>query len=69
VSYHQLSNDSGGDSNSRRAEADRIIKILKDAGVEDYSQKEIDFIEQMDEGGPVSVKRIFWLRDIKAKGE
>lgn len=35
--------------------------------MEQLSPKERTFVEQMSEGGPVTVKQLFFLRDIKGK--
>jgi hypothetical protein len=68
VSYHSLANDTGGNADDRRSEADRIIQILSE-NIEFDSMKanEQEFVGNMQEGGPVSPKQIFWLRDIKEK--
>ena len=67
MAYHELTKETGGSADNRRAEADRIVKILTEGDVSEFSQKEIDFIHQMEDGGPVSAKQLFWLRDIKDK--
>jgi hypothetical protein len=54
----------GGNADDRRAEADRILKIIED-DVERLPSKQQDFIAQMCEGGAVSGKQLLWLRDIK----
>jgi len=54
----------GGTADDRRAEADRILKIIED-DVERLPSKQQDFISQMTEGGAVSGKQLLWLRDIK----
>jgi len=54
----------GGNADDRRAEADRILKIIED-DVERLSPKQQEFVEQMREGGSVSGKQLLWLRDIK----
>ena len=67
MTYHPLSNDTGGTPEERRAEADRILKMLEDVDALAFTTKEDNFIGQMREDGPVSPKQLFWLRDIKAK--
>lgn len=54
----------GGNADDRRAEADRILKIIGD-DVEQLAPNQQKFVEQMGEGGPVSGKQLLWLRDIK----
>ena len=73
MGYNQLSNDSGGDADSRNHEASRLMEMLE--GYEDkLSEKEQSFIADLRErfeqyGGKtiVSVKQLFWLRDLKDK--
>ena len=66
MAYHPLANDTGGTAEDRRAEADRILKILTDP-CDLYTEVEAKFIDDMERGGPVSAKQLFWLRDIKDK--
>jgi hypothetical protein len=52
----------------RRAEADRILKILDNSGAElaeELSEKELDFIIDIEDGRPISAKMLSWLRHIK----
>lgn len=65
MSYHDLSTCTL-DDDERRAEADRICKIVEDE-TEQMTATELKFVEKMADGGPVSVKQLFWLRDIKDK--
>jgi len=52
----------------RRAEADRIIKILNQfVSADSYTDTELRLLENMDGGTPVSPKQLLWLRDIKTK--
>jgi hypothetical protein len=69
MAYHPLTNESGGDTDSRRSEATKIIQMIATYGSTDgLSQKEKEFLAQMeDEAATVSVKQLFWLRDILAK--
>jgi len=63
MSYHDLSSCTLN-ADERREEADRLLKII------DYdacSQREKSFLEQVQDGIPISVKQLFWLRDIKDK--
>lgn len=63
MSYHDLS-ECTLTAEERRLEADSIVDMLCH---EDMSDKEREFIEKMGKGWPVSVKQLFWLRDIKDK--
>ena len=65
MSYHSLSTESGGSDDDRRAEADRILEILKRCDP-DYTDKERNFIAGR-RRGPISVPQLFWLRDLKSK--
>ena len=66
--YHPLANDTGGTADDRRSEADRIIQILSEhIDFETMQANEQKFVGQMQEGGAVSPKQLFWLRDIKEK--
>jgi hypothetical protein len=71
MSYHPLSNDTGGDADSRRAEASRLLKIMveNDLDFGDCTTSERKFLEGMvdDEQQPISPKQLFWLRDLKDK--
>jgi hypothetical protein len=70
LSYHPLANDTGGTSDDRRAEADRILKIIDSCiDTDALNERENIFIEQMldDQTVPISPKQLFWLRDIKDK--
>lgn len=64
MSYHDLSG-STLTNDERRAEATRIVIMLVD--VTGKAQHEHDFIRKMSQPGPVSVKQLFWLRDLKDK--
>ena len=66
MAYHPLTNDTGGTADDRRAEANRILKLLE--GHDDrMTAKERAFVEDMDNDWDVSPKQLFWLRDIKNK--
>jgi hypothetical protein len=68
VAYHPLTNETGGTSEDRRNEADRIIQILSEnIEFESMQANEQKFVGQMKDGGAVSPKQLFWLRDIKEK--
>lgn len=64
MSYHDLS-ECTLTEDERRAEATRIVLRLVD--VSGKSQHEHDFIRKMSRSGPVSVKQLFWLRDLNDK--
>ena len=63
MSYHDLSTSTLTDA-ERRLEADAIVDMLCD---EQVSDKEREFLDKIAQGWPVSVKQLFWLRDIKDK--
>lgn len=71
MAYHPLTNETGGTAEERRAEADRILKIMveNDLDVGGCSPTETRFLEQMfdDQTQAISPKQLFWLRDIKDK--
>jgi hypothetical protein len=66
-----LGNESTQTPDERRAEADRILKILieTDLDIETLNVSERRFVSQQldDQTVPISPKQLFWLRDIKAK--
>lgn len=63
MSYHDLSSCTL-DADERRAEADKLADIIdKDS----LTETEFKFLEYVWDGGPISVKQLFWLRDIKDK--
>ncbi len=64
MSYHSLS-ECTLDADERREEATRICIMLVD--VTGMSQHEHDFIRQISRPIPVSVRQLFWLRDLKDK--
>ena len=59
----------GGDADSRRAEADKLIALIQEmnatAGETELTDKEAAFVDEMAQGGPVSGMQLLWLRDIK----
>jgi len=65
MSYHDLSSCTL-DADERRSEADRIVRML-DGYLEQMTPTESGFIERVGDGIPVSVKQLFWLRDLKDK--
>jgi hypothetical protein len=69
-----LGQQSGGTPEQRLAEAQRIMEIISDLPTEQLSQRDEDFLTEMqdrlDQYGErcmVSTKQLFWLRDIKGK--
>ena len=66
MSYHDLSSCTL-DADERRLEANKICSIVAD-DMERMTATERQFIERMwDDRCPVSVKQLFWLRDLKDK--
>jgi hypothetical protein len=69
MSYHDLS-ECTLNADERREEANRILANFEDApgkddpDSDDFTEVEREFIERMKKGGPVSVKQLFWLRDM-----
>lgn len=66
MTYHDLTKESGSTADSRRAEADRLCTMIED-NLEQLTPTELSFLGQVQDGGPVSTKQLFWLRDIKDK--
>ena len=66
MAYHDLTQDSGSDDSARREEAAQLVKLLEDH-LEELAPNQKAFVEQMSEGGPVSTKQLFWLRDLWSK--
>jgi hypothetical protein len=67
MGYHDLS-DSTLTADERRAEATKILGMIGDQMVKEMHAHEAKFVRQMeDEDAPVSVKQLFWLRDLKDK--
>ncbi len=67
MTYHPLTDETGGDTTARMDEKNRLIKIIRDfVSADDMSPKEQGFVEQMEnEETYVSPKQLLWLRDIK----
>jgi hypothetical protein len=65
MSYHDLS-ECTLSQDERVAEKDRIITMLADMQ-DELTPKEREFITKMESYSWVSVKQLFWLRDIKDK--
>jgi hypothetical protein len=69
MTFHPLTNETGGDAYDAMVEKDKIIKIIHECGnVDVLSSKEQGFLAQMEEEDQyVSPKQLLWLRDIKDK--
>lgn len=65
MTYHDLSSCTLT-ADERREEAERIIGMFTENEYDQMTEKEINFIQGI-EGLSVSVKQLFWLRDIKDK--
>jgi hypothetical protein len=66
MSYHDLS-ECTLTADERRAEANKITGMLADA-IDQMQDNERSFVMRIaDFYAPVSVKQIFWLRDLKDK--
>jgi hypothetical protein len=66
MTYHSLS-ECTLTADERRAEMSRICTMLDDS-IDQMQDNERRFITQMSDGyAPVSVKQIFWARDLKDK--
>lgn len=63
---HPLVRESGGSADDRRAEADRLVKMIE-SYYDQLTPREVDFVAGVEGEGPVSPKQLFWLRDIKSK--
>jgi len=69
VSYHDLS-ECTLSPDERRAEGLKIAQILDSASEKHeiaMNIKEFDFVAMILSGPPVSIKQLFWLRDIKER--
>lgn len=66
MSYHSLS-ECTLTPDERREEANRIIHILDDVDKDKFTETEHKFLMGVGQGGFVTVKQLFWLRDIKDK--
>lgn len=66
MSYHDLS-ECTLSPEERSEEADRIIQILSLVDPDFFTKTEERFISDMISSKTVSVKQLFWLRDIKDK--
>ena len=69
MTYHPLSNQTGGNAYDAMMEKNEILKIINQYGdVDKLSPREQGFLAQMEgEDQYVSPKQLLWLRDIKDK--
>ena len=65
MSYHNLS-ECSLTVDERRAEADRLTVMIGQFQ-EKLTEAELDFVKRCRNGFPISVKQLFWLRDINNK--
>ena len=66
MSYHDLS-ECTLNATERRSEASKICARLADF-TEQMRQNEADFVARVsDESAPISIKQLFWLRDLSDK--
>jgi hypothetical protein len=63
MSYHDLSSCSLTED-ERREEADRLSVIIGEFQ-DKLTETELSFIKKQRDGFPVSVKQLFWMRDIR----
>lgn len=69
MGYNSLS-ESGMTPEEMRAEANRILHMIGDQMVKEMRAHEAKFITYIsDQRKPVSVKQLFWLRDLREKYE
>lgn len=64
MTYHPLTQESGGDEKSRITEAHTICRLLEEFS-EQMSGKKRQFVEQMTDCDYCTTKQLFYLRDIK----
>lgn len=69
MTYHPLTQDSGSDSVARRAEADKLLRMID--AEQDFivlaTNKELQFVQDCHDGREITTKMLFYLRDIKDK--
>jgi hypothetical protein len=66
MTYHPLTQESGGDELSRIDEAHTICRMLEEF-YDQMTDKERGFIEQMTDCDSCTTKQLFWLRDLREK--
>lgn len=66
MSYHDLSSCTLN-ADERREEANRLCDMILDYVKDKLSEMEFQFLEYVSHGNAISVKQLFWLRDIKDK--
>ena len=66
MGYNNLS-ESGMTGSDMRSEASRIVTMIEDS-IDQMTPVERRFVESMgDDFAPVSIKQLFWLRDLRDK--
>jgi hypothetical protein len=64
MTYHPLTRESGGDADSRKAEARQLLDMLRPY-YDDMPAAHQKFWTDMQERYVVTVKQLFFLRDLK----
>ena len=64
MTYHPLTQESGGDELSRIQEARTIVRMLEECS-DEMTERQRDFVNQMANSDYCSTKQLFWLRDLK----
>lgn len=54
-------------ADERFLEAARILRIIGDDSIDQFSQREQEFLEQMGDSKFISEKQLLWLRDLLGK--
>lgn len=69
MSYHPLTNETGGSAYDAMVEKDKLVKIINECcDLDRMSTREQGFVAQMEnEDQFVTPKQLLWLRDIKDK--
>ena len=68
MTYHEFS-ECTLTPTERKKEADEILRMFFNEGVEriDFTDSERGFFESMQRANHISVRQLFWLRDLKDK--
>jgi hypothetical protein len=64
MTYHALTQDSGGSEKDRVEEARRICRLLEEFQ-DQMSSREVEFLSDMTDCDYCTTKQLFYLRDIK----
>jgi hypothetical protein len=69
MTYHPLTNETGGSAYDAIVEKQKLIKIIRDCcDIDRMTPTEQGFIERVDNNDDyISPKQLLWLRDIKDK--